>query len=128
MNWLRRLAPQIYAILRFLTGIMLAMHGTQKLWAWPGGKVATDPLMIFAGWVEVVAGVLIAVGFLTTWAAFVASGVMAVAYFWRHASGGFFPIVNKGELAVAYCWLFLYIAATGAGIWSVDAARRRTRR
>jgi putative oxidoreductase len=128
MNWLHRLAPQIYAILRILSGVMLAMHGTAKLWAWPSGKVVSDPLMMFAAVVELVAGVLIAIGFLTPWAGFIASGTMAVAYFWKHAPGGFLPFVNKGELAVAYCWLFLYIAAAGAGIWSVDAARRRGRR
>jgi putative oxidoreductase len=125
MNWLHRLSPRIYAILRILTGVMLAMHGTAKLWAWPSGKVVSDPVMMFGAVAELVTGVLIAIGFLTTWAGFIASGTMAVAYFWRHASGGLLPIVNKGELAVVYCWLFLYIASAGAGIWSVDAARRR---
>jgi putative oxidoreductase len=120
-------APQLFAILRIIAGLMWAMHGTQKLFGWPSGKSpATAPLMITAGVIEVVGGLLIAIGFLTSWMAFLASGTMAVAYFKSHADPIFsWPIVNRGELAVLYCFLFLYIAAHGAGVWSVDAARKR---
>ena len=116
----------IYALMRFVAGAMFACHGAQKLFGVLGGqKVSGDPLMLAAGAIEFAGGVLIAVGFLTSWAAFLSSGEMAVAYFKVHASGGFWPILNKGELAVLYCFVFLYIAARGSGRYSLDAARRR---
>lgn len=109
-----------------MTGVMFALHGSQKLFGWPGGKIPDLPLLaITAGWIELVTGVLMAIGLFAGWAAFLASGTMAVAYFKGHASGGFFPTVNHGELAVVYCFLFLYFASHGAGVWSVDAARKR---
>jgi putative oxidoreductase len=84
-----------------------------------------NPLMLTAGVIELAGGILIALGLFTSIAAFVASGLMAVAYFKAHALNGFWPIENKGELAVLYCFLFLYLAARGSGALSVDAARRR---
>jgi putative oxidoreductase len=135
-RFLGRYAPQLFAILRIVTGLMFAMHGTQKLFGWPpreggggGGMGSLPPLILAAGWIEVVCGLLIAIGLLTGWAAFLASGEMAVAYFKSHFTPeAFWPIQNEGELAVVYCFLFLFIAAHGAGIWSVDHARRgRTR-
>ena len=78
-----------------------------------------------AGGIELVGGALVAIGLFVAPAAFLCSGLMAAAYFMAHASNGFFPIVNKGEPAVVYCWLFLFIAAKGAGIWSADAARSK---
>ena len=124
---LGRYTPQLFAILRIIAGLMFALHGTQKLLGWPGGsEPVADRLMIAAGVIELVAGVLIAIGLLTSWAAFIASGEMAVAYFKAHAHPILsWPVLNQGELAVLYCFLFLYIAAHGAGIWSVDGARRR---
>jgi putative oxidoreductase len=122
-----RYASQFYALLRIVAGLMFAMHGSQKLLGWPGGgdRVAA-PMMVAAGVIELVGGVLIAIGFLTGIAAFLASGEMAAAYFIAHAHPiTSWPIMNKGELAALYCFLFLYIAATGAGIWSVDGSRRR---
>lgn len=126
-RYLGRFTPQLFAILRIIAGLMFAMHGTQKLFGWPGGKGPVDmPLMKFAGGVELVGGILIAIGFLAGWAAFLASGQMAVAYFKAHfAPDAFWPILNQGELAVLYCFLFLYIAAHGAGVWSVDGAMRK---
>lgn len=107
---------------------MFAMHGTQKLFGWPGGSpVELATLRGVAGVIELVGGSMIAVGLLVPAVAFVCSGQMAAAYFISHFSKGFFPILNKGELAVLYCFLFLYMAARGAGIWSVDAARRKKR-
>ena len=120
-------APQFFALLRIVAGLMFAMHGSQKLLGWPGGgeRVAA-PLMVAAGVIELVGGVLIAIGFLTGIAAFIASGEMAAAYFIAHAHPVLsWPIMNKGELPVLYCFLFLYISAHGAGIWSVDGAKRR---
>lgn len=125
-----RFTPHAFALLRFMAGAMWVFHGTRKLWAWPGdGKVATAALSITAGWIEVIAGTMIAVGFLASWAAFLASGTMAAAYWMRHGQNAFLPIENRGELAVVYCFLFLWIAAHGAGQWSVDwvLERRRTR-
>ena len=89
------------------------------------GVMTSNPMMLVAGIIEFGGGLLIALGFLTSWAAFLASGQMAAAYFMVHAKGGFWPIINKGELAVVYCFLFLYIAARGAGPYSVDAAMRK---
>ena len=126
MGWLSRHAERIYAVVRFVVGILYACHGAQKLFGAFGSPVMTsNPMMLAAGIIEFVGGLLIAVGFLTVWAAFIASGQMAAAYFMAHAKGGLWPILNKGELAVVYCFVFLYIAAKGAGPYSVDALMRR---
>jgi putative oxidoreductase len=128
-RYLGRYAPHLYAILRIIAGLMFAMHGTQKLFGWPGGKEpAGIALMRVAGVVELVGGLLIAIGLFTSIAAFIASGQMAVAYFKAHAPNGFWPVLNQGELAALYCFLFLFMAAYGSGIWSVDGARRGSRR
>ena len=81
----------------------------------------TDAMGVLGAWIELVCGLLIAVGFLTRWAAFIASGEMAVAYFMVHAPNHFFPIVNKGESAVFYCWFFFFAIFYGSGRWSIDA-------
>ena len=124
---LGRYAPQFFAILRIVSGLMFALHGSQKLLGWPGDKGPVDaPMMKLAGGIELIGGLLIAIGFLTGIAAFIASGEMAAAYFMAHAHPIFsLPLLNQGELSVLYCFLFLFIAAHGAGIWSVDGARRR---
>jgi len=126
-RFLAQYSSCLYATLRVLAGLMFAMHGSQKLFAWPGGNAAAPlaSLMGFAGLVELVGGLMIAFGLLTSYAAFIASGQMAVAYFKAHAPQGVLPLLNRGELAVLYCFLFLYIAAQGAGGWSVDAMLRR---
>ncbi len=126
-QFLGKYASYFYAILRIVAGLMFAMHGSQKLLGFPGGKDPA-PLMSMigvAGIIELVGGLLIAVGLFASLAAFIASGLMAVAYFMAHASQGALPILNQGELAVLYCFLFLYIAARGAGVWSIDALLRR---
>ena len=125
-RWLGRHAERVYTLLRIVAGILFACHGAQKLFGALGGTAMTsNPMMLAAGIIEFGGGLLIAIGLLTSWAAFLASGEMAAAYFMVHAKGGFWPIVNKGELAVAYCFLFLYIAARGSGPYSVDAAMRK---
>jgi putative oxidoreductase len=125
-RWLGRHAERIYTVLRIVAGILFACHGAQKLFGALGGTAMTsNPMMLAAGIIEFGGGLLIAIGLLTSWAAFLASGEMAVAYFMMHAKGGFWPILNKGELAVVYCFLFLYIAARGAGPYSADAAMRK---
>jgi putative oxidoreductase len=128
------LAPKTeaaYALLRVIAGILFSFHGFQKLFGW----LATSPRPPigsegwFGGIIELVAGIAIAAGLGTTWAAFLASGEMAVAYIQKHwqlaFDEKFFPIANKGELALLYCLLFLFIACRGGGRWSVDSARRR---
>ena len=127
-KFLGRYADVTYALLRFISGAMFTCHGAQKILGLLGGAKATDPLMQVGGIIELVGGLLIAIGLQAGWAAFIASGEMAVGYFMAHASGGFWPIVNKGELAVLYCFVFLYIASRGSGAYSVDQALRKPRR
>ena len=125
-RWLGRHAERLFALLRIVAGLLFACHGAQKLFGALGGTAMTsNPMMLAAGIIEFGGGLLIAIGLLTSWAAFIASGEMAVAYFMAHAKGGFWPILNNGELAVVYCFLFLYIAARGSGPYSVDAAMRK---
>jgi putative oxidoreductase len=108
---------------------MFACHGAQKVLGWfaKPGQAASPPdmLLTVGGWLELICGLLIAIGLLTRIAAFLASGMMAVAYFMAHAKGGLFPIVNRGELAVVYSWLFLFVFFYGPGRWSVDAMIKR---
>ena len=130
MRFLERYTELIYALFRIMFGLLFASHGAQKLFGMFGGvdgqgaKLGPEGgLGYVAGWIELVAGLMIAIGLFTGIAAFIASGTMAVAYFMAHASGGFWPLVNKGEMAVLYCFAFLYMAARGSGIWSVDHLR-----
>ncbi len=125
MGFLGRYTEPVYAIFRIVFGLLFASHGAQKILGAFGGQKAGEPLMLVAGWIELVGGLLIAIGLLAAIAAFIASGQMAVAYFMAHASDGWHPIVNHGETAVLYCFAFLYIAARGAGIWSLDGLRRK---
>jgi putative oxidoreductase len=123
MGFLARFEGAFYALFRLLTGLFFATHGAQKVFGVLGGQKMTAPLMVVGGWLELILGLLIAIGLFTSIAAFIASGEMAVAYFMVHAPGGFWPVMNKGELAVVYCFAFLYMAAHGGGIWSLDALR-----
>jgi putative oxidoreductase len=131
-SFLGRYSEYIYAILRIVSGFLFIWHGTQK-WlsfppqanASPGGMTAT---MAVAGSIEMLGGFLIMIGLFTGFAAFIASGLMAFAYFIGHFStSAFLPIVNRGELAVLYCFVFLYIAARGSGMWSVEGAFKGSR-
>ena len=122
-RFLAKYSPYLYAILRIVAGLMFAMHGSQKLFGIPGNRppMPLASLMGFAGVIELVGGLMIAVGLLASFAAFIASGEMAVAFFMAHFPRGVLPILNQGELAVLYCFLFLYIAARGSGVWSIDS-------
>lgn len=122
---LGRFSEPIYALMRIVVGFLFLCHGAQKLFGVLGRDAAESfTLMWFAGVIEFFGGLLVAIGLLAGWAAFLCSGQMAVAYFMAHHDPeALLPIQNKGELAVLYCWVFLMIAARGAGIWSVDAAR-----
>lgn len=117
-----------YAAMRIVFGLMFACHGAQKLFGMFGGKGGAQGMMLLGGTIELAGGLLIALGLLTRPAAFLASGMMAVAYFMAHFPGGFFPIVNKGELAVAYCFAFLYIFFRGGGPLSLDSMIWKTGR
>ncbi len=114
------LADSAYVLLRVVVGLAFAQHGVQKLFGLlGGGAIPLASLMGLAGVIEFGGGLLIAFGLFTRWAAFIASGEMAFAYFMRHAPAGFWPVQNRGELAVIYCFVFLYIAARGGGRWSL---------
>ncbi|HEV7516864.1 MAG TPA: DoxX family protein [Thermoanaerobaculia bacterium] len=125
MGFLGRYTEPCYALFRIIFGLLFASHGAAKVFGVLGQKVTSPPLIVVGGWIELVAGLLIAIGLFTGVAAFIASGEMAVAYFMVHASGGFWPTVNHGEPAVLYCFAFLYMAARGSGLWSVDSLRVR---
>jgi putative oxidoreductase len=116
-------APALQSCLRVSTGLLLLEHGTGKIFDLPdlpGMKEALGPLFLPTGLIELVGGALILVGFLTRPTAFVLSGFMAVAYFMAHFPRGFFPVLNNGELAVLYCFVFLYLAANGPGPYAID--------
>ena len=123
MRFLERFTEPIYAIFRIVFGMLFASHGAMKVFGILGGQKVTAGLPLVAGWIELVTGVLITVGLFTGVAAFIASGEMAVAYFMAHAPQGFWPVLNQGEAAVLYCFAFLYMAARGSGLWSVDSVR-----
>jgi putative oxidoreductase len=134
-----KFAPQIYAIMRIVIGLMFAVHGCQKLFGIPPSVHATtlDTLMLIGGIIEFFGGLMIAFGLFAGYAAFIASGQMAVAYFMAHfpkkwsSIYDFIPAINGGELAVMYCFVFLFIAAYGSGVWSLDSmlgiARKETK-
>ena len=132
-RYLGRFSPQLYAILRIVSGFVFLMHGTQKLFgapampAPPGGRAPASlpPLLMVGGVIELVCGLLILLGLLAGWAAFLASGEMAVAYFMGHFPHHPLPVVNQGDPAVLFCFIFLYIASVGSGAWSVDSLLRR---
>ena len=116
---------QTYALLRIFAGLTFLFHGTQKLFTFPvPSPHEMPPFVIYiAGPIELIGGLLVAVGLFTRWAAFLCSGLMAAGYWMVHGSQAFFPIVNQGDLAIMYCFAFLFISAQGSGVWSVDDAR-----
>jgi putative oxidoreductase len=122
-----RYAPQVYALFRIVAGFLFIFHGLQKFGLLGGQAVPLASLFGVAAIIETVGGLLVMIGLFTRPAAFVASGEMAVAYFMAHQPKGTWPVQNQGEVAVLYCFAFLYIAARGAGLWSADAAMRSSR-
>ena len=122
---LGRFGPQLYALMRIVAGLLFACHGVQKLFGVMGGQhVELASKLGLAGIIEFVGGLMIAIGFLTGTAAFVASAEMAYAFVTQHFPRGPVPIQNGGELAVLYCFVFLYIASRGVGVWGVDKGTR----
>jgi putative oxidoreductase len=124
-NFMRPYESQTYALFRIVVGFLFLWHGLQKLFGFPVAMPDGAPAFVLytAGPIELIGGTLVMIGLFTRWAAFLSSGLMAFAYWMAHGPRALLPIVNQGELAVVYCFAFLFIAARGAGIWSVDGAR-----
>jgi len=120
-KFLSKYIEQIYALMRIIVGFLFLCHGIQKIYFISSGTMpANDVLLLLAMIIETIGGLMIMFGYQTRWAAFIASGEMAVAYFKFHAARGILPINNGGELPVFFCFVFLFIASYGPGIWSVD--------
>jgi len=119
----------LHAALRIVTGLLFLEHGTSKYFNFPATEYFANGVEVFslmglAGALEITGGLLIIVGLLTRITAFVLAGFMAVAYFMAHASQSFFPMINQGDAAILFCFIFLYFSAAGAGPWSLDANRK----
>jgi len=120
-------SPVLLSVLRIVTGFLFMQHGGMKLLGFPGAgehKVELMSLMGFAGCLELIGGGLILIGLFTRPVAFILAGEMAFAYFMAHAPQGFWPVLNQGESAVLFCFVFLYLSAAGGGPWSLDRAMR----
>lgn len=126
MKFLDGFGEQAYALLRIVAGLLFLAHGVQKFLNFPVAfPYPLNPMLQAAGVIEIVAGGLIVLGLFTRPAAFIASGMSAVGYWVAHGSQGPFPIANGGETIALYCFIFLFVATRGAGIWSLDAARAK---
>ena len=125
-RWLQRFSPQLLSLMRIAVGLTFIEHGTQKLLDFPVPRPGLSlPLLLFTGILESVGGTLVTLGLKTRLFAFLLSGELAVGYWWLHAPRSPFPMANGGEAMVLYCFVFLYLAALGAGPWSLDAQMKR---
>lgn len=126
-NSLGRFAPQMLAILRIVTALIFIAHGTQKLFGFPAapanGLPAAFTLFWFGAILEFAGGILILIGLWTRPVAFILAGEMAYAYWMFHAPRSIYPLVNGGDAAILYCFIFLYLVFAGAGAWSVDSRK-----
>ena len=120
-------SARMLSVLRIMTGLLWMEHGTQKFFAFPSPGPALTPLLVGQGLLELVGGLLLLIGLFTRPVAFILAGDMAVAYFYAHAPRGFFPAVNGGQLAILFCFVFLYLFVAGGGAWSVDQQRAASR-
>ena len=126
MKFLDGYTQQAYALLRIVAGLLFLAHGVHKFLNFPVPfPMPLNPMLMAAGAIELVAGTMIVIGVMTRPAAFVASGMSAVGYWVAHGTQSPFPIANGGETIVLYCFLFLFIATRGAGIWSADGAMKK---
>jgi putative oxidoreductase len=128
-NFMDDWAPRVLSVLRIVAGLQFLEHGTQKFFSIPPRTAPAAPelmsLLGVQGCLEVVGGILIILGLFTRPVAFILAGDMAVAYFMSHYPRNFFPVLNGGDAAILFCFVFLYLAAAGGGIWSIDAQRTR---
>ena len=124
-HFMTSFSSQTYAALRIVAGLLFLWHGCQKLFGFPTEPPAAAPefVLYVAGPIELIAGALVMFGLFTRWSAFVCSGLMASAYWMAHGTNHLLPLLNGGELAALYCFVFLFISSQGAGIWSIDGAR-----
>jgi len=124
MSNLSSWSPRALAVLRIVTALLFLEHATMKFFAFPAGMPGMEnglpPMLIVAGVIELAAGVLVTLGLFTRWAALLASGEMAVAYFMAHLPQAFWPALNQGELAIMFCFVFLYLVFAGPGAWALD--------
>ena len=128
MSKLDRWSPHALAALRIMTSLLMLQHATMKFFAFPAAMPMPGPLppiIVAAGVIELITGILIVLGLFTRPAAFLASGTMAAAYFMGHATQGFWPVLNQGETAIMFCFAFFYLTFAGPGAWSLDALIRR---
>jgi len=125
--FMKKFTGETNALMRIVTGFLFLWHGSQKLVGFPVAAPDAPAFIIYiAGTIELIGGACVMIGLFTRWAAFLCSGLMAFAYWLGHGTKGLLPLLNGGELAVLYCFVFLFLAAHGAGIWSVDAARGKS--
>lgn len=129
MDALNRYAPQMRSVLRIVAALIFVAHGTQKILGFPASEMSPPAFSIFwtAGIIELITGTLLILGLLSRPAAFLASGQMAVAYWMVHAPQSPFPVLNHGDAAILFCFVFLYLVFAGPGPWSLDARMRKTR-
>lgn len=119
VSFMKNYEGQTYALMRIVSGFLFIWHGSQKLLGFPSESMATGYIKWVAGGIELVGGALIMIGLFTAPAAFLASGLMAAAYWMAHGTNEFWPVLNRGELAIMWCFVFLYVSSKGDGIWSV---------
>jgi putative oxidoreductase len=131
-RFLEKFQPQLLALLRIFVALLFMEHGMAKLFHFPvpqpGVPAPLPPIFIAAAIIETVGGVLVTIGLFTRLAAFLMAGEIAIGYFMMHVPKSFWPIVNKGEAAILFCFVLLYIAGAGPGAWSVDGMRGKTSR
>ena len=124
-DFMKTYEKQTYALMRIMSGFLFLWHGTSKYLSYPRVSPAEGYVKLLGGGIELIGGVLIMVGLFTSPVAFIASGHMAAAYWISHGTNDFFPILNQGELAVLYCFVFLYISSQGDGVWSIGGQLKR---
>ena len=124
MDFMKSYTDQTYALMRIMSGFLFLWHGSMKILGVPPMEMSPPAYVQYgAGSIELIGGALIMIGLFTAPAAFLASGLMAAAYWMAHGTNDLLPILNRGELAALYCFVFLYISSKGSGIWSVDSMR-----